>query len=202
MENLITGIQAMSAVEWIATITALFYVGLAAKESVWCWFFGIISCTIWAYITFTSYNLYLDAGLNVFYVLMGFWGIYQWQYGSSQKAELPISRMTQSQHARILVVGAVLGLLFGYFFDTYTPAAATYLDAFTTVFAIIATFLVVQKKLENWWYWVVIDAVYVYLYITRGAYLFAVVYLVYTVIAVFGYFSWKKNSKVTIYSSL
>lgn len=194
MDNLLAGIQALSAAEWIATITALIYVGLAAKENVWCWFFGIISCAIWAYITFTSYNLYLDAGLNIFYVLMGFWGIYQWQYGSTQKAILPISRMTLPQHISILIGGTFFGLLFGYFFDAYTPAAATYLDAFTTVFAIVATFLTIQKKLENWWYWIVIDIVYVYLYLTRGAYLFGLVYFVYTIIAVFGYFSWRKNS--------
>ena len=186
----------VGGLEWLATITALIYVVLAARESLWCWHFGIISCAIWAYITFSSYQLYLDAILNVFYVIMGFVGIYQWKFGAKNKEALAISQMTSTQHLQILTIGSLAALLFGYYFDEYTPAAATYLDAFTTMFAIVTTFLVIQKKLENWLYWIVIDTAYIYLYASRGAYLFMLVYAIYVVIAVVGYFRWRKVYKL------
>ena len=174
-------------VNWIITITALIYVVLAAKENVWCWFWGIISCTLWAYASFVFYNLYLDALLQLFYVIMGFVGIYQWKYGGEAQKERPIRRMTWQQHTMTLVIGSLLALLFGYFFDNYTDAAATYLDAFTTIFALITTFLLVWKYLDNWIYWVVIDVVYVYLYFSRGATLQSLIMIIYVLIALFAY---------------
>jgi nicotinamide mononucleotide transporter len=184
---------ALGWVDWVVAVTALIYVALAARENVWCWFWGIISCALWAYASFFFYNLWLDALLQLFYVGMGFLGIYRWKYGDQKQADLPVSRMTWEQHLLIAVGGFIIALAFGYLFDEYTPAAATYLDAVTTVFAVITTFLLVQKKLENWLYWIAIDAAYVYLYSSRGALLFALLMAIYVVIAVFGYYSWRKG---------
>jgi nicotinamide mononucleotide transporter len=184
---------ALGWVDWVVAVTALIYVALAARENVWCWFWGIISCALWAYASFFYYDLWLDALLQLFYVGMGFLGIYRWKYGDQKQADLPVSRMTWEQHLLIAVGGFIIALAFGYLFDEYTPAAATYLDAVTTVFAVITTFLLVQKKLENWLYWIAIDAAYVYLYSSRGALLFALLMAIYVVIAVFGYYSWRKG---------
>lgn len=182
-----------SWVDWVATITAIFYVVLAARENTWCWFWGIISCSLWAYASFFFYDLWLDALLQVFYVAMGFAGLYRWKFGRQSQNPLPITRMWWMHHVHIILVGGVMAFFFGYFFDEYTPAAATYLDAFTTVFSIITTFILVQKKLENWLYWVVIDASYAYLYASRGAYLFAVLMVAYTIIAALAFFRWRRH---------
>ena len=87
----------------------------------------------------------------------------------------------------------MLALAFGYFFDAYTPAAATYLDAFVTVFAMLATWLMTRKILENWLYWIIIDAASVYLFASRGAWLLSAVMVVYTGIAVMAYLGWRKR---------
>ncbi len=180
-------------VDWVVLVTAIIYVFLAARENVWCWFFGIISCSLWAYASFFYYNLYLDAGLQVFYVVISFVGIYQWKFGNAAKGALPITNMKGQEHLFVIIVGTLLSLAFGYFFARYTDAVATYLDAFTTVFSVLTTFLVIQKKLENWLYWIVIDIAYGYLYYSTGALLFAVVMVVYLGIAVQGYFNWKRK---------
>jgi nicotinamide mononucleotide transporter len=86
----------------------------------------------------------------------------------------------------------VLTVLIGYFFDKYTAAAATYLDAFTTVFSVIATVLVTRKILENWLYWIVIDLVFVYLYSQQGGYGFAFLNVIFTIVAIIGFQNWKK----------
>ena len=183
----------LSIIDWIATITALIYVVLAARSNIWCWFWGIISCSLWAYASFVFYQLYLDAILQVFYVAMAIIGFYQWKYGGENKAKLAVTRLEIKQHLYILAFGAILAIGFGYFFDEYTPAAATYLDAFTTIFAMITTILLVRRVLENWIYWVVIDAIYVYLYASRGAFLFALLMILYTVIAANAFYKWRKE---------
>lgn len=193
LESILEEAAAMSWIDWTATITAVLYVVLAARSNIWCWFWGIISCGLWAYASFAFYQLYLDALLQLFYVVMGFIGIYQWKYGGQGKVSLSITRMRWNQHLAVLGSGTALALAFGYFFDEYTPAAATYLDAFTTIFAVLTTFLLVQRILENWIYWVIIDATYVYLYASRGAILFSVLMVVYVIIAAAAYFRWKRE---------
>lgn len=193
MENINTAIAQMTWIEVVAVITGIIYVILAAKENVWCWSFGIVSSVLSVYAMYVLFDLYIDAALYAYYVIIGFYGWYQWLYGSTEKAELSINTWSMQQHLYTIGGGIALSLLVGYFFATYTAAAATYLDAFTTVFSIIATVMVTRKVLENWLYWIVIDAVYVYLYSSRGGYLFAFLMVIYTIIAIIGYYNWRKE---------
>jgi nicotinamide mononucleotide transporter len=184
--------DALSWVDWTATITAIIYVVLAARENAWCWFWGIISCSLWAYASFALYGLYLDALLQLFYVGMSAVGLYKWKWATNAagQTEKPITRLSSRQHFIYLFSGTALALSFGYLFGAYTPAAATYWDAFTTVFSVLATFMLVNKRLDNWAYWVVIDLAYAGLYANRGAYLFALLMIAYTIIAAVAYYRW------------
>ncbi len=195
LEQILNAIQNLHWAEIIAVLFAILYLAYAAKEQVICWVFGIISCVFWTYAAFYLYDLYVDALLQLFYIVMSFIGIYQWLYGGAKKQNLEITSLTTKQHILIISVGFMLTGIVGYFFDTYTPAAATYIDSFTTTFSIIATFLVIQKKIDNWIYWFIIDAVYVYLYWIREGYLFSFLFVVYLGIIIFGYFEWKKEVK-------
>lgn len=191
---IIEQLQAFQLVEWVATITAIIYVILAARNNDWCWAFGVISSAAWALASYSLYGLYLDAILQLFYVIMGIAGIYKWQYQSdSSPTDTSISSMTKQEHIFTFAIGIPLALLFGYFFATYSEAASTYLDALTTVFAIITTFWLVQKRIENWLYWIVIDFAYVYLYGSRGAWLFAALMIINIIVAIQGWFKWKKE---------
>jgi len=169
----------------------LLYVIFAARNHAVCWVFGIIGCVFWAYCAFYLYDLWLDAGLQVFYIGISFLGIYRWMYGDEQK-ELPITKWSLKKHGWTIGIGILITILAGLFFKEYTPAAATYPDAFTTVFSVIATFMVIQRKLGNWIYWIVIDTVYVFLYASRGGWLFSVLFVLYLGMAVYGYFNWQK----------
>ena len=195
LEQLLNAIQNLHWAEIIAVFFAILYLVYAAKGKVICWVFGIISCVFWAYAAFYLYDLYVDALLQLFYVVISFFGIYQWLYGGEKKKNLEVTSLTSKQHVLIISVGFILTGIVGYFFDTYTSAAATYLDSFTTTFSIITTFLVIQKKIDNWIYWFIINSVYVYLYWIREGYLFSFLFIVYLVIIVFGYFEWKKEFK-------
>ena len=194
LQNIQEAILGMRMVELISVITAIIYVILAAQKNIWCWFFGIISAILWTYAAYAYYQLYIDSALQVYYVVMGFYGWYMWKYGYEKEGvELPMTQLSTQNHLYIIGIGLVLTGLVGYFFNTYTAAAATYLDAFTTIFSIMTTVLVARKVIENWLYWIVIDATYIYLYGVRGGYLFAFLNVVYIIIAIIGYINWKKE---------
>lgn len=178
--------------EWIALMFGLVYVFLAAANRPSCWIFGIISCGFWAYGTFTHYGLYFDMALNVFYVIIGFWGLYSWLYTGEGGNERSISELKWTKHTYLIGVGGLITIIIAYFFSLYTSANAPYIDAFTTIFSVLATFLLVYKIHSNWIYWIITDATYVFLYIMRGADLYAALFIINTILAVYGYYRWKK----------
>ena len=183
--------------EWTGLVTGIFYVLLAAKEKASCWIFGIISCGCIAYKDITEYHLYADAGLQLFYVVMGVIGLIQWFRMDQQRDHmLSIKKLPLRSHVLIMIIGMLISIPFGYLLNHYTDAAFSYLDSVTTVFSIIATILLIQKYLDNWYYWIVIDIVYVYLYISRGGVLFAFLMIIYTMIACYGLYAWLKKYRV------
>ena len=199
----------MTWVEVVAVLASGTYVVLAAKENIWCWFFGIIGAAMWAYAAYAFFGLYIDALLQLYYVGISIYGWQQWTKHSKSQHEiiddlndfensknLNISKLSLNDNFKIIGGGLLLSFLVGFLFDKFTPAASTYLDAFTTVFSIITTALVTRKILDNWMYWIVIDSVYVYLYASRAGYLFALLNVVFVIISIFGFLEWKRRMKV------
>ena len=179
----------MSVIEIIAIVFSILYVILATKENIWCWLCAAISVSLYIYICFSA-KLYLETGLNGFYLIMAIYGYWQW---NRPKKEIAISTWSLLRHLLIFGVGIIASFLLGKFFEIYTNAALPIIDSFTTIFSLFATYMVTKKILENWIYWIVIDIVSVYLYFSRDLKLTAGLFAAYTIIAVFGYLSWKKQ---------
>jgi len=177
-----------SIIESAAVFFSILYVILAVKESIWCWSAAAISVILYIYICYTA-QLYPETGLQVFYLLMAFYGYHQWNKNDST---LKVQQWTTTKHLLILLLGASLTFLIGFYFTIYTNAAMPIVDSFTTVFSVFATYMVTKKVLGNWLYWIVIDIVSVYLYFSRDLHLTSLLFIMYTVIAIFGYFSWLK----------
>ncbi len=175
-------------IETLAVLFSIAYVILAAKESIWCWGAAAISVILYIYICYTA-QLYPETGLQVFYLIMAFYGYYQW---NKKKGTLQITQWSISKQLLIILIASILTFLMGFYFATYTNAKMPIVDSFTTVFSIFATYMVTKKVLGNWLYWIVIDAVSVYLYFSRDLHLTALLFIAYTIIAVFGYFKWLK----------
>jgi len=179
-----------SIIESAAVFFSILYVILALKESIWCWGAAAISVILYIYICYTA-QLYPETGLQVFYLFMAFYGYYQWNKNDST---LQIQQWTITKHLLILLIGAILTFLMGFYFSLYTNAALPLVDSFTSVFSVFATYMVAKKVLGNWLYWIVIDAVSVYLYFSRDLHLTSLLFMGYTIIAIFGYFSWLKRN--------
>ena len=179
-----------SIIESVAVLFSILYVVLVAKENIWCWAAALISVSLYIYICFFA-QLYPETGLQVFYFIMAIIGYYMWNKENKEE----IKEWSEIKHLLIILLGAILTFFMGFYFSTYTDSQMPIIDSFTTVFSIIATYMVVKKVLGNWLYWIVIDAVSVYLYFNRDLHLTSLLFIAYTIIAIFGYFSWMKKMK-------
>ena len=178
-------------IESIAVLFSILYVILAVKENIWCWGAALISVSLYIYICFSA-QLYPETGLQVFYFIMAIIGYYMWNKENKEE----IKEWSEIKHLLIILSGAILTFFMGFYFSTYTNSQMPIIDSFTTVFSIIATYMVIKKVLGNWLYWIVIDAVSVYLYFNRDLHLTSLLFIAYTIIAIFGYFSWMKKMKI------
>jgi len=176
--------------EWSAVVLSLLYVFLAAKQNRWCWVFGGISSLI-SILIFIMVRLYAESLLYGFYVLMAGYGWMAWKQTSL--SEKPIREISFALHFVIITMGLFGAAVLYYIFANYTHAARPMLDSFTTSFSIITTFMVVKKILSNWLYWVVINALSVYLYWSRGLDVYAILMALYTALAVYGFVQWNRE---------
>jgi nicotinamide mononucleotide transporter len=179
-------------VETIAVIGALLYLWLAARESLWCWFFAAVSSVIYVLI-FWQVQLYLEAGLNFFYVVMAYIGYSHWKAGS-QDITVPIIRLRLRQHVLILVAIMVMTFISTTFLSLYSDSSRPFLDSLITWASLFSTYLVVQKVLENWIYWFFIDSASLLLYLERGLYQTAALFAIYLVLIILGWQRWNKQS--------
>lgn len=178
-----------SVMEWIAVLCLVIYIWLIARENVIAWPFGIIGSAIYIWICFSA-HLFLDAGLQVFYVAFGIIGWVKWT-GTGNNTE--IQHWPIKKHLIWLLIGGISTLLLGWLATHYTSQQSPYIDAFIFVFSLIATYLTAEKILENWVYWIVVDAVAIGLFYSKGLYLTSLLYVIYTVLALFGWIKWKSE---------
>lgn len=203
LDNLVNAWQSTSQLEVVSVAFGLAYVILAARENSWCWPCAFIG-TGTAIRLFWDGLLPMEAALNGYYLLMAVYGWWHWRNGSSDNnitKGLDISRWQPPQHLLCLCAIAVLTLVSGYLLSQHSAAKLPYLDSFTTWSAVITTWMVTRKILENWLYWVVINSASIYLYLQREFYLYALLFALYVIIAVFGYFQWLSNYRASQASS-
>ncbi len=181
-----------SLLELTAVVFAIAYLVLAVRENILCWYAASVSTIIFLYI-FWDVRLYMESGLQVYYLAMAGFGWYQWRRANDGSTSLQISVWSTGQHVIALALIALLTLVSGYLLSAGTDAQLPYLDSFTTWASVVTTFMVARKVLENWIYWLVIDSISIYLYIDRELYFTSMLFAVYIVIIFFGWFSWSKT---------
>lgn len=183
-------------IEYGAIFFNIVYLILAIRMSVWCWIFGIVGVLLSFFVyTHESVKLYSDASLQIVYLGLSIYGWISWKNQKAEEDQFAIRRMTIINHLLVISLGIVATFLLGFFW-TYFGASLPYLDAATTSFAIITTLLVVRKFIENWIYWIVIDVVCAVMYFHKGIEGFGFLFIIYAIMAVWGYRSWRKNAAI------
>jgi len=178
--------------EIIAVLTGIGFLLLAVRENPWCWVSGGVSTAIFG-VLFWRASLYSQSLLQVYYVAVSAYGWWHWRGGSGQGADLPVRSWPAARNAAAVGLIVVCGLLSGYVLDRQTDSEMPYLDALTTWGGVVTTWMAARKILENWLYWLVINAAAIVLYAASGLYITTGLYAVYFVLALFGYARWKRK---------
>lgn len=197
----------MSYLEFFGTIFNLWCVWLTAKNKVSSWPIGIIGVILYIFL-FYQIQLYSDFIEQLYFLVTGFWGWYVWTHpNNEQKDQENNLKITDNPlQTNLIWAGVTFGgtLLLGYFmsnvhlyFPAFFPEAASfaYLDAFTTVMSIVATILMVKKKVECWYLWILVDIIGICLYYVKDVKFIALEYLIFLILAIQGLIQWRKAIK-------
>jgi|TARA_B110000914_G_scaffold200324_1_gene191905 nicotinamide mononucleotide transporter len=177
--------------EVIAVIFAIIYLLLAVKKDVRCWYAAILSSSLYFFIMLSA-NLYMEAYLQIFYILMAIYGWFQWNKVDEYNNKFIVKTWSIKRHVIVISSIFISAYVSGSLLNIYTDAALPFIDAFTTWGAIIATYMVAKKLLENWIYWFVIDSISVLVFMSRGLFLTSILFFIYLIIIYYGYKSWSK----------
>jgi len=182
------------ALEIIAVGLSLTFLILLIKENIYCWFFGITGSLVSIFL-FYRIGLYAESILYCYYVLIGFYGYQLWN-SKANAQEFPIIDVLPKQHFSYILIGVVTALCLGYVLENYTEASNPYLDAFTTIFSFIASYLEAKKILSGWYYWIIVNGVTLGLYLNKELYIYFILTLLYFALSFYGLREWNRKIKL------
>ncbi|MBG7629870.1 MAG: nicotinamide mononucleotide transporter [Bacteroidetes bacterium] len=179
--------------EIIAIIFGFLSVWYAKNNKIWVYPTGLVSTSIFVYLLF-KWELLGDMMINAYYFIMSIYGWYIWTRKVDATHNTPITRTTKKEKITSVII-FISTLLFVFIvyksFDKWNGWVA-YVDTITTAIFFVGMWLMARKKIENWIYWIIGDIISVPLYFYKGFTFTSFQYLIFTVIAIFGYLEWKK----------
>ena len=180
----------MNYLDLITAILGLMYIFLEVRVSIWMWVVGFVMQLL-GIVLYYQKGLYADCGMEFYYLAMTVYGFIAWMR-HKQKADLPIRHMPKKMAFIWLGVGLAIWALIYFVLSRFTNSNVPVADAFTTALSIVGIWALARKYLEQWFVWIVVDIVTSALYFYKDIPFKASLYALYVVIAVFGYFKWKK----------
>lgn len=191
IESILAGLAATTPAEGVAVVLGLAYSILAVKRSRWCWVAGGIGSAILVYLAWVA-KLPMQAALQGYYVAMSVYGFWRWSKTAGE-ATPGVSTLPLTMHLAAWVAILLASWVSAHFLTGQTQAAWPFLDSLTTWGSLFATWLVAQVKLENWLYWIVLDAISMFLFAAQGLAFVALLFAVYLVVSAVGFVSWFKT---------
>jgi len=182
----------MSSLEIFAVVISAISVWLATRQSIWYWPSGIASVLTYAWIFFHA-RLYADAGLQIVYLLLIAYGWYQWLHGGEKREPLGVSRTPRWAWVVVASAGTAFAVALGWWLNLKTDASLPFWDAGTASFSIAAQWMTARKWIDNWIVWIVVDVVYVGMYVYKELLPTAVLYAGFIVLAAIGYRAWSSS---------
>ncbi|MDQ1918974.1 nicotinamide riboside transporter PnuC [Massilia pseudoviolaceinigra] len=180
---------ATTPLELTASVLAVITVVLNIRQTHWAWLFAIISSAVYG-IVFLNARLYGDMCLQGVFIAVSVWGWYQWLYGGEQHSPLVATRSSLIGWIGGIAGWLVLYAVIGYALHRYTDSHVWRIDGFLTAGSLLGQLLLSRKKVENWLVWIVVDVLYVGLYIHQNLHVTAVLYAAFVVMAWFGWRAW------------
>jgi nicotinamide mononucleotide transporter len=180
--------------EMIGVVFGFLSVWYAKKENILVFPTGLINTGIFVYILWI-YGLLGDMLINAYYFSMSIIGWYIWTRKVDANHFIPITKTNrlEKKWSVFLFVGAIVFVFLVYALFDKLNVWTAYVDTITTAIFFVGMWLMAKKKLENWTYWIIGDVITVPLYLYKGLIFTSLQYLLFTIIAVYGYMAWKKN---------
>lgn len=178
--------------ELMSFVLSVITVALNIRQLHWAWLFSILSSGLYAGVFFDA-RLYGDMGLQFVFILVSIWGWMNWLRGNDAHERLKVTRL--NAQSRLASVGAALlvFVLLAWFLKTFTDTDVPYADGFLTAGSLLGQVLLSRKKLENWHVWIIVDVLYVGLYVYKGLMLTALLYAIFILMAIIGLRAWSKT---------
>jgi len=186
--------QHLIILEMVAVVFGFMSVWYSKQENILVYPTGIISTSIFVYILFV-YGLLGDMLINAYYFAMSIYGWHIWTRKVDGEHYTPITKINnqeKKQSLYIFIATLILIFIVYLLFDKWNAWTA-YIDTFTTAIFFVGMWLMARKKIENWIYWIIGDIISVPLYLYKGLVFSSLQYAVFTVVAIYGYRSWRKK---------
>ncbi len=185
-----------SNLEIAANATTAVAIFLAGRNNVHTWWIGIIGCVLFG-LVFYEAKFFADVALQVFFVASSIVGWRQWVKGAAGEA-LPVTNVDARSLAIIAPLGIVATAAYGGMLYQFTSAYAPFWDSAVLVFSIVAQLLLMQRRIENWPFWLIVNSIAVPLYASRELYLTAVLYGFYWVNACVSWYWWRRLQRAAV----
>lgn len=181
-------------IEVLGAILGMIYIFFSIRQNIFTWPTGLISSFLYVIVFFDA-KLYADMGLQVYYVVISLYGWYFWLKGKKQDTEeqVPVRLTTQKLKYLLVAASVVLYVLILFVLKNFTDSDVPYMDSLTTALSIVATWMLAKKYIEHWLIWIFVDAVSAGLYVYKGLWATVILFSIYTFMAAYGYFAWKKD---------
>ena len=186
---------ATTPLELVSFVLAVATVWLNIRQSHWAWLFAIISSATYGLVFYGS-RLYGDMGLQLVFITVSFYGWYQWLHGDDRHDRLPVTALDTRGRWTAGVAWLAGFLLLAWFLKSYTDTDVPRSDAFLTAGSLVGQLLLSRKKIENWHVWIIVDVLYVGLYLHKHLVLTAVLYAVFVGMAVIGLRVWQQSAGI------
>jgi nicotinamide mononucleotide transporter len=173
-----------------ANVLNLISIALATLNSWHTWWTGILGCALFV-IVFEQAHLYADATLQLFFIATSFYGAWHWMFGS-RGAPAPVSRTSTRECAVWIAVGIAAAVGYGWMLYRWTDAYAPFIDSLVLTFSVIAQLLLMRRRTESWWAWLLVNSIAVPLYVSRNLYVTAALYSAFWINAVVGLIRWRR----------
>jgi nicotinamide mononucleotide transporter len=183
-----------SALEIISFVLSVLTVVLNIRQTHWAWLFAILSSIMYGFVFYKAL-LFGDMGLQVVFISVSVWGWYQWLYGGAQHDALTVTRSSNIGWAWGIAAWLAGFVILAIFLARFTQTDVPNIDGFLTAGSLLGTVLLSRKKVENWIVWIVVDVLYVGLYVYKGLMLTAILYGVFVVLAGIGLAAWYREAQ-------
>ena len=182
-------------IEIIAAIIGTIYIILEYKASPWLWPFNILMALMYVYVFFDN-GVYAQMLIQVYYVFIGIYGWLEWKgvLKKGEKKEKPITSLPKSTYLPLTVITIGLSVAICLTLKHFTDSQVWVLDGVSTALSVVAMWLLAKKYYQQWIFWIIVEPIIILMSLQTEMYATAVLYLIYTIIAIMGYFKWKKQS--------